>query len=160
MGDAALPTRAAANVAFIYLDGMGCADCITVWPHHSGAQFVKHCERRFIGGNPKLALKLDGRLPGCLCRHKIGAPKPSRERHMARLHDRSGSERRIFLTPTAAQYDRRARRKTVWLTNEPALRAREAARPADSLQITGASTVIREDTLKLGEARWEGCIHG
>src|ERR1700730_6683486 len=152
-------SRATANAAFVYFDGMWRANGITIWSHHTGAEFVKHRERRLIRSNIKLALKLDGGLTRRLCRHEIGTPKPSRERHMARLHDRPGSERRILFARTAAQYDRGARCKTIRLASVSALRASKAVRPADCLQITGASTIVRKDALKFRKARWEGCIH-
>jgi len=159
MGALTFATRATAYKAFVYLDGMRRADGVAVWPNHTGTKFVKHRECCLIGSNIKLALKLEGRLAGRLCRHEIGAPKPSRERHMARLHDCPGGERGIFLTGAATQHDRRARCEAVRLADGPALRAREAVRPADGLQVTGASAVIREDALKFRKTRWEGCIH-
>jgi hypothetical protein len=94
-----------------------------------------------------------------LCRHEIGAPKPRRERHVTRLHDRPSRERRILFTGSAAQYDRRACCETVRLTSMPARRAREAVRPAHCLQITGASAIIRENALEFRKACWEGCVH-
>src|ERR1700675_4909803 len=153
-------TRTAANIAFVNLDRMRHADGIAVWPHDTSAEFVEHCERRLVCGDLKLALKLDGGLAGRLRRHKIGAPKPSRKWHMARLHNRAGCKRRILLTGAAAQYDRRAGCETVRLANDVALWAREAVRPADRLQVTGASAVIGEDTLTLSETCREGRIHG
>ena len=142
--------RAAAYITFVYLDWMLCPNGIAIGPPHTGTEFVKHCERRLIGGDSKLALKLYGRLAGRLCRHEVGAPKPSRERHVTRLHDRSRSERCILFTGAAAQYDRRARSETVRLPDKSALLTGEAVRPADRLQITGTSAVIWEDALKLG----------
>src|ERR1019366_3231805 len=120
-------------------------DGIAIWAHHTGAEFMKHSERRLVSGDPKLALELDGGLARRLCRHEVCAPKPSREWHMTRLHDRASGERRVLFTGTAAQYDRRAGRKTVRLADMPALRTREAIRPADRLQITGASVIIGEE---------------
>jgi hypothetical protein len=102
---------------------------------------------------------LNGRLAGRLRRHEIGAPKPRRERHVARLHDRPGSERRILFTGSATQHDRRARCETVGLASMPARRAREAVWPAYRLQIAGASAVVREDPLEFRKAGWEGCVH-
>ncbi len=151
--------RATANTAFVYFDGMRRPDSIAVWSHHTSAEFVKHRECRLIRSNIKLALKLDGGLARRLCRHEISAPKPRRERHMARLHNRPGSERRILFASTAAQYNRRTRSEAVRLADVPALLASEAVRPANRLQITGASAVIREDALKFRKARGEGCIH-
>ena len=151
--------RAPANATFVYFDGMRRPDGITAWAHHTGAEFMKHSKRRLVSGDPKLALKLDGGLTGRLRRHEVSAPKPRREGHMARLHDRASRERCIFFAGATAQYDRRAGCKPIWFPDEPALRAREAIRPADRLQITGASGVIREYTLKLWKARWESCIH-
>src|ERR1700730_8577053 len=151
--------RAAANVAFVNLDRMRRADGIAAWTHHAGAEVVKQCERRLVGGDLKLALKLDGGLAGRLRRHEIGAPKPSREGHMARLHNRAGGKGRVLFAGATAQHDRRAGCKTVWLANKVAFWAREAVRPADRLQITGASAVIGEHALKLGTTHREGRIH-
>jgi hypothetical protein len=159
MNSPPLAPRAAANAAFVYFDGMRRADGIPVRPYHTGAEFVKHRERRFISSDIKLALELKGGLAGRLCCHEISAPKPRRERHMTRLHDRSRSEGYIFLTGPAAQHNRRAGCETVRLASMSARRAREAVWPAHCLQITGASTVIRENALEFGKACWEGCIH-
>jgi hypothetical protein len=98
-------------------------------------------------GDPKLALKLNGRLSWRLRRHEVGPPKPSRERHVTRLHDRASCERCILLTGAAAQHNRRAGSKTVWLADEPALLTREALRPAGRLQVASTSVIIGEDAL-------------
>jgi hypothetical protein len=154
-----LAARPAANAALIYLDGVWQADRVAIWPHHTGAELMKHGERSLIGGNTKLPLKLNGGLPRRLRSHEICAPKPSRERHMRGLHDRPGREGSVFLTGATTQHNRRARGKTVWLAGNSAFLAREAVRPADRLQIAGASVVIREDALKLWKARGEVCVH-
>lgn len=159
MGSFTFPARTPTYIAFVYFDGMRRPDGVAIGPYHTGAEFVKHRERRFIGSDAKLALELDGRLAGRLCRHEIGAPKPSRERHVARLHDRPGGERRIFLTGTAAQHNRRTGCKPIGLAHEPTLLASKAVRPADCFQVMGASAVVRENALEFGKARWEGCIH-
>jgi hypothetical protein len=159
MNSPSFPPRAAANATFVYFDWMRFPNSVAVGPYHTGAKLVKHRERRFISSDVKLALKLEGGLTGRLCRHEVGAPKPSRERHMARLHNRPGSERRIFLTCSATQHNRRAGCEAVRLASEGAVWACEAVRPAHRFQIFGASAVIREDALKLRKARWEGCIH-
>ena len=159
MGALTFPACTTAYEAFVYLDVVRRPDGISVWPHHARAEFVKHRECCLIGRDIKLALKLNGGLTWRLRRHKIGAPKPSREWHVARLHDRSGGKGRIFLTGAATQHDRRARYETVRLASMPAGRAREAIRPAHRLQVTGASVVIRENTLEFRKACWEGCVH-
>ena len=160
MNSPSFTTRAPANATFVHFDGVRRADGVAVGSHHSGAKFVKHSERCLVSGNVKLALKLDSGLTWRLRRHEVGTPKPGRERHVARLHDRPGGERRIFLTGTAAQDNRRAGCETIRLTNEPALRARKAIRPAHWLQVTRASAIIREDALKLRKTGWEDCVHG
>jgi hypothetical protein len=159
MNSPSFSPRAAANATFVYFDGMRRPNSVAVGPHHTGAKLVKHRERRLISSDVKLALKLEGGLTGRLCCHEVGAPKPSRERHMARLHNRPGSERRIFLTGSATQHNRRAGCKTVRLSSECACRTGETVRPAHHFQIFGASAIIREDALKLRKARWEGCVH-
>jgi hypothetical protein len=150
---------AAAYKAFVDLDGMRRADCISVWSNHPGAKLVKHRECRFIGSDVKLALKLESGLAGCLCCHEVGAPKPYRERHMARLHDRSGSKGRIFLTGPATQHNRRACCETVRLAGMPACLARKSVRPTHRLQVAGASGIVRKDALEFRKARWKGCVH-
>jgi hypothetical protein len=160
MNSPSFPPRAAANATFVHFDGMRLPNSVAVGPHHTGAKLVKHRERRFISSDVKLALKLEGGLAGRLCSHEVSAPKPSREGHMARLHNRSGRQRCIFLTGPAAQHNRRSGCKTVGLSNERARRTGESCRPAHRFQIFGASDVIREDALKLRKASWEGCVHG
>src|ERR1700730_17215466 len=113
MGTLPLASRASTYKAFVYLDGMRLTNGIAVGPHHTGAEFMKHCERRLIGSDVKLALELNCRLPGRLCRHEIGAPKPSREWHVARLHHCPSGERRILFTGATAQHNRRASCETV-----------------------------------------------
>src|SRR2546430_5801021 len=83
MSTSPFASRAATYKAFIYFDWMRRADSVTVRPNHPGTKFVKHSECRFISGDIKLTLKLNGGLAGCLRRHEISAPKPRRERHMA-----------------------------------------------------------------------------
>jgi hypothetical protein len=159
MSSPSFTTRAPTNAAFVYFDGMRRPDGIAVWPNHTGAELMKHRERRLICSNIELALKLDGGLAWRLCRHEVRAPKPRRKRHMARLHNRPGGERRILFASPAAQYNRRAGCETVRLADVPASWASEAVRPANCLQITRASAIIRENVLKFRKARWEGCIH-
>jgi hypothetical protein len=159
MNSPSFTPRSAANATFVYFDGMRRPDSIAVWPYHASTKLVEHSKCRLIGRNIKLALELNGRLAWRLCRHEIRAPKPRRERHMTRLHDRSGSERRIFLTGSAAQYNRRAGCETVGLASERASWAGEAVRPAHRFQILGASAAIRKDSLEFRKARWEGCVH-
>ncbi len=154
-----LASRSSADATFVYLNGMGSSDSVAIWPNHTSAQLVKHRERCFVCGDSELALKLDRGLSRCLCRHEVSAPKPSRERHVTRLHDRSGGEGRIFLTGPATQNDRRPRSKAVRLADMPALRARKAIRPADRLQIAFACAIIGEDALELGKGRRKGRVH-
>jgi hypothetical protein len=159
MNPPSFTTRAPANATFVHFDGMRRADGVTVWAYHTGAKFMKHRERRLIGGDIKLTLKLNGGLAGRLRRHEIGAPKPSRERHMARLHDCPGGKGRIFLTGAATQHNRRAGCETVRLASMPACRARKTVWPAHRLQVAGASAIIREDPLEFRKACWECCVH-
>jgi hypothetical protein len=142
MNSTPFTARAAPNATFVYLDGMWRADSVAVWPNHTGAELVKHRERCFISSDVKLALKLEGGLAGRLCSHEVSAPKPSREGHMARLHNRSGRQRRIFLTGSATQHNRRAGCEAVRLASESARRTGEAVRPANRLQIMGASAIV------------------
>lgn len=149
----------ATNAALVNFNGMRGADGVTIWAYHPRAKFVKHSERRLIPGDPKLALKLDGGLAWRLRSHEVRPPKPSRERHMARLHDSPGGKRGVSLTSAATQHNRRAGIKPVWFADDATLQARKTTRPADCLQITGTGSIIGEDALKLWKASWEGCIH-
>jgi hypothetical protein len=159
MNSLSFAPRAATNAALVNFDWMMGADGVTIWAYHPRAKFVKHSERRLIPSNPKLALKLDGGLAWCLRSHEVRPPKPSRERHMARLHDRSSGERRVSLTSAATQHNRRAGIKPVWFADDATLEARKTIRPANCLQITGTGSIIREDALELWKASWEGRIH-
>ena len=78
MNSPSFTTRSAANATFVHFDGVRRSDGVTVWPHHAGAEFVKHRERCLISSDIKLTLKLNGGLAGRLRRHEVGTPKPSK----------------------------------------------------------------------------------
>ena len=142
----------AADVAFVYLYRVIASDSITLRANHARAEFVENLKRRLIAAECELALELNGRLAGCLCGHKVRAPKPSRERRMTRLHDRASRKRRVGLASAAAQHHRRARLKPIWLFDKSAFRARKSIWPADGLKVAGTSPVIGEYPLEF----WKG----
>src|ERR1700732_1077237 len=159
MNSSPFASRASTNATFVYFDGMRRSDGIAIRPHHTGTKLVKHRECRLISRDVKLTRKLEGGLAGRLCSHEVSAPKPSRERHMARLHNRPGSERCILFAGSATQHNRRSGCEAVRLADVPTHRAREAVWPAHRLQISCASAVIREDALEFRKACGKGCIH-
>jgi hypothetical protein len=110
---------------------------------------VEDLKGRLITRECKLALELNGGLSGDLRGHEVRAPKPRRERSMARLHDRSGRQRCIGFASTTSQHDRRARSETVRLSYKPALRTRKSIRPTNGFKVASASRVVGKNPLKL-----------
>src|ERR1019366_226716 len=102
---ASFPARFAADIAFVYFYRMIAPDGVTLLANHACAEFVKNLKGRLIAAERELALELNSRLAGSLCGHKICAPKPYRERRMARLHDSASRKRYVGLASTAAQHD-------------------------------------------------------
>ena len=161
MNAAPFAARLAANKAFVDLDGMLAADCISFGANHASAQLVENLKGRLIATKGKLALKLDGRLSGNLRGHQVRAPKPRRKRRVARLHDRSGRQRGIDLAATATKHDRRARCEAVRLPDKPAFRTRKPVRPTHGFEIASARRVVGEDPLKLRKRSGEAAnVHG
>jgi hypothetical protein len=161
MRTAPFPARLTADVTFVYLYGMIASDSITLGAHHARAEFVKNLKCCLISAKRELALKLNSRLARCLRGHEVRAPKPCRERRMARLHDSASHKRCVRLAPTAAQHYRRARLESVWCFDEPAFRARKTIGPANSFKITGTSRVIGEYPLKFWKGSGEAAyVHG
>jgi hypothetical protein len=152
MHAAPFSARFTANVAFIYLYRVIASDGITLGANHACAEFVENLKGRLIAAKRELSLKLNGRLAGRLRGHKIRAPKPSRERRMARLHDSASHKRCVGLTSTAAQHDRRARLEPIGFSNKPAFRAHKSIWPTNRLKVVGASRIIGEYPLKF----WKG----
>jgi hypothetical protein len=155
MRSATFAARLAADHAFINFDGIVTTNGIAFWAHHASAELVEYLEGGLVATETKLALKLDRRLSGRLCRHQVRAPKPSRERRMARLHYGPCRKRRVGFASTTSQHDRRASCETVGLSYQSALRTRKSVRPTDGFKVASASCVIGENPLKLGERSWE-----
>jgi hypothetical protein len=152
---ATFAARFAADITLINFDGMFTANRIALWADHTSAKLVEYLKGRLIAGETELALKLYGRLSGRLRGHEVGTPKPRRKRRMARLHDGASRKRRIGFTSTTTQHCRRPRGETIGLAGKTALWARKALRPTNNLKITGASLIIGEYPLKLGERSGE-----
>jgi len=151
MNAAPFAARFAPNKAFVHLNWMLSADCVSFGPDHAGTQFVQNLKGRFVTAEGKLALELDRRLSGDLCGHQVRAPKPRRKWRMARLHDRSGRQGGVDLAATATKHDRGPRCEAVRLAGKPALWARKSARPTNGFEIAGARFVVGENPLKLRE---------
>jgi hypothetical protein len=139
----------AADHAFINFDRMFAANGIALGANHTSAKLVEYLKGRLVATESKLPLELDGGLSGDLRGHEIRAPKPRRERRMARLHDSSSRKRRVGLAATATQNYRRTCCKTVRLADKSALRARKSIRPTDGFKIASTGRVIGEYPLKL-----------
>ena len=141
--------RLAADHALIDLDRMLTANGVSFWANHAGAELVEYLKGRLVAGERKLALELNGGLPGDLRSHEICAPKPRREGRMARLHYGACRKRGIGFASTTSQYDRRAGCETVRLPYKSALRARKAARPTNGFKVASTSPIVGEDPLEL-----------
>jgi hypothetical protein len=155
MRTATLPSRLAADQAFVNFDRMLAANGIALWSDHASAELVKDLESRLVAGERELALELNGGLSWDLRGHQVRAPKPRRERCVARLHDGSGRQRRVRFAATATKHHRRASRETVRLANNAAFLARKSVRPTDGFKIPSASRVVGEYPLKFRKRNWE-----
>lgn len=107
MDSSTFTARLAADHAFVNLDWMLAANGIALWTNHTGTELVEYLKGRLVATESKLPLELNGGLAGYLRGHQIRAPKPCRERRVARLHDGSGRKRRIGFASTTSQHDRR-----------------------------------------------------
>lgn len=149
MDAASLPFRLAAHVGLVNLDGVAAANHIPLGTHHARTELVEDLERGLVAGKAKLPLELDSTLSGGLGGHEVGAPKPRRKGCMARLDDGSGCQGRVDLAGSATEHRRGAGGESIGFTDDSALRASEAIRPAHSFQVAGACAVVRKDALKL-----------
>jgi hypothetical protein len=161
MSSATFAACLAADHAFVDLDGVLSADGVAFGANHASAELVEYLKGCLVATETKLALKLDRRLSGGLRGHQVRAPKPSRERRMARLHDRSGCQRRVGFAPTTSQHDRRASCETVGRFYQSALRTRKSVRPTNGFKVASASRVVGENPLKLRKRSGEAAnVHG
>ena len=142
-------SRLSANKTFIDLDRMLAPDSVSLGANHARAKLVQDLECCLIARERKLTLKLNGGLSGDLCGHEVCAPKPRRERRMARLHNSTRRQRRISFAATAAQHYRRASCKAIWRAANAALRTGKSVRPANGLKIASTCRVVRKNPLKL-----------
>jgi hypothetical protein len=155
MNAVSFAARLAADHALINLDRMLAANGVPFRPNHTGAELVEYLKGSLVTRERKLALELDGRLSGDLRGHEIRAPKPRRERRMARSHDGARSERRVGFAATATQHYRRSGCEAVRLTGNAALWACKSARPTNGFKVASASRVVGKDPLKLRKRSWE-----
>jgi hypothetical protein len=161
MGTATLAACLAADQAFINFDRMLATNGIALGADHASAELVEYLKGRLIATETKLALKLDRRLSRRLRGHEIRAPKPCRERRVARLHYGPCRKRRVGFAPTTSQHDGRASCETVRLSNKPALRTRKSVRPTNGFKVASASRIVGENPLKLRERSREAAnVHG
>jgi hypothetical protein len=161
MDSATFAACLAADQAFINFDRMLAANGIALGANHTGAELVEYLKGSLITRERKLALELNGGLARGLRGHEIRAPKPCRERRVARLHDGSCRQRRVGLASATSQHDRRASCETVGLSYKPALRTRKSVRPPNGFKVASASRVVGEDPLKLGKRSGEAAnVHG
>jgi hypothetical protein len=152
---ATFASRLAADQAFINFDRMLAANGVALGANHTGAELMEYLKGRLVATESKLPLELDGGLSGDLRGHEIRAPKPRRERRMARLHDGTGRQRRIGLAGAATQHHRRAGSEAIWLADNSTLRARKAIRPPNGFKVASASRIIGKYPLKLRKRSWE-----
>ena len=145
---APLSARFSADVAFVYFYRVVASNGVTLWANHTYAEFVENLKGRLVAAERELALELNGRLSESLRGHKICAPKPCRERSMARLHNSASRKRGVGLASTAAQHYRRTCLEPIWFFDKPAFRARKSLGPANRLKVAGTSHIIGEYPLK------------
>ena len=107
MDTAAFAARLAPNQAFVHFNGVFVANSVTLGPNHAGAEFVEDLKGGLVTTERKLALELNSGLTRYLRGHEIRAPKPRRERRVARLHEGASCQRCIALAAAAAQHHRR-----------------------------------------------------
>lgn len=151
---------ASTNKCLIYFDGELGPNSITLRSHHAGAEFVENLKRCLVAPQPKLPLKLHRRLARRLCRHKVRAPEPRRQRRVTALHDCTSHERIISLAGTATQDDRASLVESVRLTNVSALHTRKPMWPPQVFKVSCASHVIGKHPLKFWKRRRKAaCIH-
>src|ERR1700674_1576431 len=125
----ALGPCAAAHKCLIQFDRMLGPNSVAFRPYHASAELMENLERCLVAPQPKLPLKLHRRLAGRLCRHKVSAPEPCRQRRVTVLHDRASHERDIGLAGAASQDDRPSLGESVRLTDASALHTRKPVRP-------------------------------
>src|ERR1035437_525951 len=87
----------AANKRLIQFDRILGSESGALWSHHAGAQHVEHLKSRLVAGHAQLPLKLQSRLDGRLCRHKVSTPEPYRQRRVTAHHDGARQERPVGL---------------------------------------------------------------
>jgi hypothetical protein len=155
MRSATFTARLAADHAFVDLDGILTANGVAFGANHASSELVEYLKGRLVATESKLPLELDGGLSGDLRGHQVRAPKPCRERRMARLHYGACRKRRIGFAPTTSQHDRRASCEAVRLSYKPALRTRKSAWPTNGFKVACASRVVGKDPLKLRKRSWE-----
>ncbi len=143
--------RLAADKAFVDFNRIFRSNSIAFWPHHSGTQLMEYLKSRFVAAEGKLALELNSGLSGDLRSHEVRAPKPRRQRSVARLHYGSGCQRRVGFAATAAEHHRRTSGEAVRLADCPTLCACKPARPANGFKIMRARRVIGKHPLKFWE---------
>ena len=161
MRAASFAARLATYHTLVNLDWIFTTYGVALGADHASAELVEYLKGSFVAREPKLALKLNRGLSWCLRGHQVRAPKPSRERCMARLHDSASRQRRVGLASTTSQHDRRASCETVGLSDEPALRTRKSVRPTYGFKVASARCVVRENPLKLRKRSWEAAnVHG
>src|ERR1017187_4962307 len=141
----------AANKRLIHFDRILGSDSVALGSHHAGAQLVEHLKSCLVAGHAQLPLKLQSRLAGRLCRHKVSPQEPYRQRHVTAHHDGARHERHVGLAGAASQDDRSSLGEAVWLTDISAFHARKPDRPPQVLKVSCAGRVIGEYPLKFGE---------
>ena len=132
-------------------------DAVLVRPHHARAQFVQDAEGSFVSCQPKLPLKLQRRHARRLAGDKVSGPEPDAERRMTAFHDSTDQEAGLAAARTALQ-NTRSGDNAEGLSDQAAMRADKAVRPAGTPKIGSARRVIGKQLLKLRERSGESQI--
>lgn len=117
--------------------------------HHRASELVQQQPSGLVPSESQLALEQQRRDPSLVGRHQIGCPKPDRQRELGPMQDRACGQGNLITTlgtlatlPIAE--GERSPVSAAW-TPKP-------LRPSTGLKVLSAGLLIREPSLKLGEA--------
>ena len=123
---------------------------VLVRSNHGGSKLVKNSKCRFVALQVELPLQLDSRYARSLADCQIGCPEPRAQGTVTALHDGANQQAGLATAGTASQYPRPSG-EAEGLSDNAAIRANEAIRPAGSLKVGGARGIIGKQPLEFGE---------
>lgn len=140
----AFALSAAAHQHLIHLDRPHCADPVLI---RAGAP-CRHAACGVSGRRSrKLALKLNDRHAGRLCRHQIRVQESRMQGRPRHMHNGASGQRHVTMAMAAPQY-LRSRHHTLRFTAHAAFRTSQSVRPTYRLKIGRALPLITKNPLK------------